>query len=77
MLDSRAFVYFRLGQFDKAVADDNAALGIAPKAASTLYVRGLAKRRLGNAAGGDADLAAAKAIYPKVADAYARLGVTP
>ena len=77
VLDSRAFVYFRLGQFDKAVADDNAALGIAPKAASTLYVRGLAKRRLGDGAGGDADLAAAKAIYPKVADAYARLGVTP
>ena len=75
-LDSRAFVYFRLGQFNKAVVDENAALEIKPKLAGSLYIRGLSRRRL-NDAGGDADLAAARLIDAKVADTYARLGVSP
>ena len=66
-----------MGQFDKAVADEDEALKIAPKNAPLLYVRGLAKRKLGDAAGGDEDIAAAKAINPKISDAYAQYGVTP
>jgi tetratricopeptide (TPR) repeat protein len=77
ILDSRAFVYFRLSQFDKTVADEDAALGIDPKQAASLFTRGLAKRRLGDVAGGGGDIAKAQAIDPKVADTYARLGVTP
>lgn len=43
ILDSRGFVYLRLGQFDDAIADYNAALKINPKIASSLYGRGVAK----------------------------------
>jgi hypothetical protein len=60
-----------------AIADYTAAIAINPKLASSYFVRGLAKRRDGDAAGGDADIAAAKAIDPKIAETYAGYGVTP
>jgi hypothetical protein len=41
----------------------------------TLFVRGLAKRRLGDRAGGDADVAAAKAMDAGVARTIADYGV--
>jgi hypothetical protein len=43
----------------------------------TLFVRGLAKRRLGDPAGGDADVTAAKAMDAEVARTVADHGVTP
>ena len=76
-LDSRGFVYFRLGQFDQAISDDDAALDVDLTQAPSLYIRGLAKRKQGDAKGGDADIAAAKALDPAVATTYARMGVTP
>jgi tetratricopeptide (TPR) repeat protein len=76
-LDSRAFVYFRLGQFDRAIADDTAALAIEPRFAGARYVRGLAKRHAGDVIGGDADVAAARAIDPTIAETYAKYGVGP
>jgi hypothetical protein len=48
-----------------------------PKFARSLYLRGLSRLKTRDAAGGDADIAAAKAIDPKIADEYARYGVTP
>ena len=75
ILDSRAFVYFRLGRFDDAIADDNAALAKAPKLAAAFYVRGLAKHAKGDAAGAAADIATARALRPTIADTYARHGV--
>jgi tetratricopeptide (TPR) repeat protein len=76
-LDSRAFVYFRKGNFREAIADANAVLAADPKFASSLYVRGLAKLKSGDASGGNADIAAAKAIDAKIAEAFARYGVGP
>jgi len=76
-LDSRGLVYFRMGQYDKAIADYDAALKEMPQSAGSLYVRGFAKRRKRDAAGGDADIAAANELDPKVSDQYARLSVTP
>ena len=76
-LDSRGLVWFRMGDFDKAIADYDVALKANPKLASSLYMRGLARRRKGDQAGGDADIAAAKAINPHIADYYAKAGVTP
>ena len=76
MLDSRALVYFRRGDYASARTDLDAALAKAPKA-SSLYLRGLAKRKTGDTAGSDADIAAAKAIDPKIADEYAKYGVMP
>jgi tetratricopeptide (TPR) repeat protein len=76
-LDSRGFVYFRLGDYKAAIADYDAALGKKPNYASSLFMRGIVKRKSGDAAGGDADIVAAKAIDAKVAATYAKFGVTP
>jgi tetratricopeptide (TPR) repeat protein len=74
-LDSRAFVYFRLGRYDEAIADATAALAKNPKLAGSLYVRGLARIASGDRPGGSADVDAANAIQPDVAGRYARYGV--
>jgi hypothetical protein len=66
-----------MGKYADAIADDTAALASMPKLAPSLYIRGLAKNKSGDAAGGDADIAAAKAIDPKIADTYTGYGVTP
>jgi len=76
-LDSRGLVWFRMGQFDKAIADYDAALKGNAKLASSLFMRGVIERRKGDTAGGDADIAAAKALDAGVADTYAKAGVTP
>jgi hypothetical protein len=48
------------------------------KSAQGLYGRGLAKLKKGDAAGGNADIAAAKAIKPDIAEDWTRdLGVQP
>lgn len=53
------------------------ALAIDPKHESSLYIRGLARLKTGDVAGGNADIAAAEAIDAKVADTYAGYGVKP
>jgi len=64
-----------MGQTKNAIADYDAALRINPKHASSLYGRGLAKRRSGNVSGGDGDIAAAKLIQPDIADEFASYGL--
>ena len=64
ILDSRGFVYLRLGQFDDAIADYNAALKINPKIASSLYGRGVAKLKKGDSSGGTVDMATANLVDP-------------
>jgi membrane associated rhomboid family serine protease len=76
ILDSRGFAYLRLGRPEDAVADYDEALRRNPKQATTLYGRGLAKLRKGDVAGGEADIAAAKAIQADIAEQFARYGVT-
>jgi tetratricopeptide (TPR) repeat protein len=75
-LDSRGFVYFRMGSYDKAIANLDNALSRYPNA-NSLYVRGLSKRMRHDIAGGDADIAAAKTLDPKVVEQYAAYGVRP
>jgi tetratricopeptide (TPR) repeat protein len=75
MLDSRCLIRYRLGQFANAIADCDAALRLDDTMASSLYVRGLADIHLGYADLGKADLAAATAIDPKIADTYAGYGL--
>jgi hypothetical protein len=48
-----------------------------PKWRFGLYPRGLAKRRSDDIAGGDADMAAAKAIRPNEPEQFAAYGVAP
>jgi tetratricopeptide (TPR) repeat protein len=75
--DSRGLIYLKQGRFGEARADYDIALKEDPKSASSLFGRGIARRRLDDVAGGNADMAAAKAIDPQIADAYAKYGLTP
>jgi tetratricopeptide (TPR) repeat protein len=70
-LDSRGFVYLKLGDLTKSLADYDAALRLNPRSVSSLYGRSVAKQRKGDPAGASADLAAAKAIRPTVAEEFA------
>jgi tetratricopeptide (TPR) repeat protein len=76
-LQSRGFVYFRLGDFASAISDESAAIAIKPANADALYVRGLAHLRSSNPSSGDADIAAAEKIDPAIATTYSGYGVTP
>jgi tetratricopeptide (TPR) repeat protein len=75
--DSRGLVYLKLNRFAEARADYDTAVKEDPKSASSLFGRGVAKKRLGDTAGANKDMAAAKAINSKIAATYASRGVTP
>jgi tetratricopeptide (TPR) repeat protein len=77
VLDSRGFVYLKLGQNDSAINDYNAALKLDPKLAGALYGRGVAKQKKGDRTGSAADIAAAKAIQANIAEEFAKYGVRP
>jgi tetratricopeptide (TPR) repeat protein len=74
-LDSRGFVYLRLGRLDRAIADYSGVLKVQPKHAGSLYGRGLARIGRGDRAGGNEDIAAARAIDPEIVATFARYGV--
>ena len=74
-LDSRALTYLKLKQPDNATKDYEAVLQLSPKNARALYGRGISSLMRGNKQHGDADIAAAKAIQPNVADEFAQYGV--
>ncbi len=76
-LDSRGLVHLRRGEFDRAIADYNAALVGKPNLFWSLYGRGLAELKTGAKAKGDADISAAAAAAPKLAEKAAKLGLTP
>jgi tetratricopeptide (TPR) repeat protein len=77
VLDTRGFVYLKLGQSDNAIKDFDAALKGDPKLAGSLYGRGLAKIRKGDRNGGNADMAAAKALKSDIAEEFSRYGLKP
>ncbi|WP_375287033.1 DUF3857 domain-containing protein [Sphingomonas sp.] len=76
-LDSRALVYFRLGRMEDALSDLEAVLETSPDMAESLYMRGVIRRRQGNTAEGDADLAAARFLEPQIDRTYVRFGIKP
>jgi tetratricopeptide (TPR) repeat protein len=64
LLDSRGLVRLRRGNFEKSLADYDAALALGhPTAWSLLHDRGLDKLRLGTTAEAQADIAATVAKY--------------
>ena len=77
VLDTRGFVYLKLGQSENAIKDFDAALKGDPKLAGSLYGRGLAKIRKGDRSGGSADMASAKAIKSDIAEEFSRYGLKP
>jgi tetratricopeptide (TPR) repeat protein len=77
ILDSKAFILLRLGRYKEAIAQYDAALKHAPNDPSSLFGRGIAKRRSGQTAAGDADLNAARAAKAYVETEFAGMGVVP
>jgi tetratricopeptide (TPR) repeat protein len=63
---NRGLAYENLNNYAKAIADYSEALALDPEDADALLYRGLDKIRLGDKAGGDADIAAAKRIDPNI-----------
>jgi len=76
ILDTRGLVLLRLGRFADAVETYDKALRVRPRLTASLYGRGLAKRHLGKAVEGDADIAAARALDPGISKDFDAYGVT-
>jgi tetratricopeptide (TPR) repeat protein len=72
--DSRGFTYLKLGDWERAIADYDKALSFYRRRAWSLYGRGWAKLKKGDKSG-EADIAAAKAITPDIAEQFAAYGV--
>lgn len=75
VLVDRGLLRLRQGSYDKAISDFDDALKMSPKNARALYARGLAKARKNQVADSQADLAAATAIEPKVAENFEPFGL--
>jgi tetratricopeptide (TPR) repeat protein len=73
-LDSRGLIYLKLGRNEDAVADYSAALETSPRQVSSLFGRGIAKKR--SKADGAADLSLAKSLDPDIAKEFAKYGVS-
>ena len=69
--------FFDAQQYDKAIADFNAALKFNPKQPWTLYCRGVAKVRGGHKQDGETDMAAAMATNPHIAEQAKRYDIGP
>lgn len=76
VLDSRGFVYMKMGRYDEAIIDLNAALALKPGFTNAMFTRGIAKLRKGDSISGLADIAAAKAIELGVGDRFQFYGVS-
>jgi tetratricopeptide (TPR) repeat protein len=74
---TRGLLLFRLGDYDKSIADYDASLKITPKNASALYGRGIDKLRKQKAPEGEADIAQAIELSPKIAESFNLLGIAP
>jgi tetratricopeptide (TPR) repeat protein len=66
-----------MGDFDKSIADYDAALRLQPKIAWSLYGRGLDKLRRGMTTEGQTDIAAATALQPLIAEEARKHGIGP
>jgi len=76
VLESRGLVRQRMGDFDKSIADYDAALAGNPKLAWALYGRGLDELHKGKTTEGQADMARATALQPDVANEAKEFGLS-
>jgi tetratricopeptide (TPR) repeat protein len=77
MFDSRGLAYLRLGSYDRAIADYNAALKLNPRYAWSLFGRGVAESRTRKTKAADADITAAEAMQSDIAARFMKLGIAP
>ncbi len=75
--DSRGLVYLRLGKYDKAITEYEAALKAQPKNPWALYGLGVARVHQGMESEGKADITAARASAPGIVALAERLGFNP
>lgn len=76
-LNSRAAVRFLLNDFQNAALDYDASYRLQPRMTGSLYGRGVARLRLGQAEAGQADIAEAISRDADVAARYGAFGVRP
>jgi tetratricopeptide (TPR) repeat protein len=62
----RGSAYHNKANYDRAIQDYDQAIHLNPSYAEAFYSRGFAKHKTGNKAGGDADIAKAKQLDPKL-----------
>jgi tetratricopeptide (TPR) repeat protein len=67
---NRALVYVDKGEYDHALADFGVVLQFKPKNALALYARGWMLLKKGDTEAGNADIVAAKAINPNIAEQF-------
>lgn len=72
----RGIAELRKNDFDAALADFQTGIRVNLHCASCLLGQGLVKRAKGDIAGGDADIAKAKAMTPRAVDGFAEDGIT-
>jgi len=63
---NRALAYENLDKFNEAIADFTRAIALDPENAEAYLYRGIDKTRIGDKAGGDADIETAKRINPNI-----------
>jgi tetratricopeptide (TPR) repeat protein len=71
----RGMAYIRKKQFDLALADFEKGLKVDSKSAQSLFGRGIVKRLKGDQAGGNSDIASARAMNSKVAELFEKNGI--
>ena len=76
-LDSRGLLNLKQQRFQDAWNDYDAAARLSPGGMGSRYGRGIAALRLGRAAEGQADIAAALARSPELATTFAGYGIRP
>lgn len=76
MLDSRAMVSYRMGNYEAALKDLDSALELAPGLSASMYLRGIIRLEQGDKAGRE-DVETALRMSPELAERYARHGVAP
>ena len=76
LFKERAAEYYRLWNYEQAIADYSASLALQPEDASALHYRGIAYEQIGQSERALEDYQQAIAINPQLSDEYIQRGVT-
>ena len=76
LFKERAAAYYRLWNYEQAIADYSSSLALQPDDASALHFRGLAYEQIGQSERALEDYQQAIAINPQLSDVYIHRGVT-
>ena len=76
-VDSLGMVELQQGNYPAAITLYTEALRSLPESPATLFGRGIARLRTGDAAGGQADLARARRFDPQIDERFVRYGLRP